>query len=96
MRRQQVGFILWKGSVLGLGGKIGKKLRSLSSSVVWKKERRECEECQGSRHGEMAESVWSLDLSKKSGEAGKVAAKRTYSPKNSEKFCKDSSGKDVL
>lgn len=85
-----------KGSVLGLGEEIGKKLWSLGSSVVGKRGKRKCGESQGSTHGETAESVWSLDLSKKSGEAEKVAAKRTHSPRNSEKFLKDSSGKDVL
>lgn len=55
MRRLQgVGFILWKGSILELGGKIGTKLRSPSPSVAGKEGRRE--------RGEM--SGWSLDLSK--------------------------------
>lgn len=52
---QGVGFILWKGSILELGGKIGKKLRSLSL-CAGKEGRREREE--------MAVSGWSLDLSK--------------------------------
>lgn len=55
MRRPKgVGFILWKGSILELGGKIRTKLRSPSPSVAEKEGRRE--------HGEM--SRWSLDFSK--------------------------------
>lgn len=55
MRRLQgVGFILWKGSILELGGKIGTKLKALDPSVAGKEGRRES--------GEM--SGWSLDLSK--------------------------------
>lgn len=48
-----------------------------------------------STDGEMAVSVWNLELSKQFGEAERVAAKMTHSPKSSE-VCRDCSGKDVL
>lgn len=76
-RQQEVGFILWEGGVLELGGKIGKKLRSPSSSVAGEEARRE--------RGEMAMSLWSSDLSKQFGEAGRVATESTHSPTSSEK-----------